>query len=351
MKDEELGNISKKNVGRNHFGQVKMLDWNRIGNYIAILSLVLFWLWMSLFWILQYVPMHFMGAGSKANSFFYTINVLTPIADKVRSIISENLHALRISLVNISLILSFTSITIVIQKFCPSGGYCYWHLPAIICFTIVALLVRRQNFRPRKPNFFSGDINFILCSYILIGIPLLIYFSFYVYKKWPSQKDDESVAQHVSDICASLANRIGYVALFCLTFFMIPATRHGPILAVLGWHPYHAITIHMWFGWACIGTSYIHMLLYILKYAVGTYSLQGWQYFFPPMMCFIKSQYVFEDADGNEQPPKGYEECEKALAGFFGTVAISFLTVLAICSMKFIRRNQYTVFYFAHIIW
>ena len=86
MKDEELGNISKKNVGRNHFGQVKMLDWNRIGNYIAILSLVLFWLWMSLFWILQYVPMHFMGAGSKANSFFYTINVLTPIADKVRSI-------------------------------------------------------------------------------------------------------------------------------------------------------------------------------------------------------------------------------------------------------------------------
>ena len=97
MKDEELGNVSKTNVGRNHFGQVKMLDWNRIGNYIAILSLVLFWLWMSLFWILQYVPMHFMGAGSKANSLFYTTNVLTPIADKVRSIISEDLHALKLS--------------------------------------------------------------------------------------------------------------------------------------------------------------------------------------------------------------------------------------------------------------
>jgi len=87
MKNEELGNISKRNVGRNHFGQVKMLDWNRIGNSVAILSLVLFWLWMSIYWIVQNVPMHLMGAGSKANSFFFYINVLTPIAHKVRSII------------------------------------------------------------------------------------------------------------------------------------------------------------------------------------------------------------------------------------------------------------------------
>ena len=177
-----------------------------------------------------------------------------------------------------------------------------------------------------------------------------------MYKKWPL-REDMTDQEFLADIFGTFANRIGFVSVWCLTFFMIPATRHGPVLAVLGWHPYHAMTVHMWCGWAAIATAYLHTFFYILKYSVGDYNKQapgqhGWNYFFPPPMCFVPSHYSEgTNEDGTPMPPEGYKHCEKMLAGFFGTISLSFLTVLAICSMKFIRRNQYTVFYFAHILW
>jgi len=39
--------------------QNEMLDVNRMGNKLAILGLVVFWVWFSLFLILQYIPFQY----------------------------------------------------------------------------------------------------------------------------------------------------------------------------------------------------------------------------------------------------------------------------------------------------
>jgi hypothetical protein len=139
---------------------------------------------------------------------------------------------------------------------------------------------------------------------------------------------------------------------------MISATQHGPVLAVLGWHPYHAITIHMWCGWGTIATSYLHAFFYILKYSFSDYhkqapGQQGWNYFFPLPMCFAALHYSYgtDTMIGILMLPENYDNCGYMPAEFLGTMALSFLTVLAIFSVKFIRRNKYNVFYLAHILW
>ena len=124
---------------------------------------------------------------------------------------------------------------------------------------------------------------------------------------------------------------------------MIPATRHVPILAVLGWHPYHGITIHIWCDWGTIATAYLHAFFYILKYSFGDYHKQapgqhGWNYLFPPRMCFVPFHYSSgtDAMNGIPIPPENSDNCGDMLAGFLGTMA----------SMKLLRRNKYAIFYF-----
>ena len=62
-------------------------DINRIGNAIAIWTLILVWFWISMYWILVYVPFPPMGGGSEDNVFAYSDYVVKPIAEKVRPFI------------------------------------------------------------------------------------------------------------------------------------------------------------------------------------------------------------------------------------------------------------------------
>ena len=88
-------------------------------------------------------------------------------------------------------------------------------------------------------------MDYILFSYVAIALPLLIFFCFYMYKKWPTQtlhdtlEAGEPASVYYADVAGTFANRFGFVGFWFLTFFMIPASRHGPVLAALGWHPYH----------------------------------------------------------------------------------------------------------------
>lgn len=318
------------------YGAIPGFDLNRFSNAVAVWSLVVFWLWIAFYWMLQYAPMPLIHEpGSSNNEYKYTSVVIDSI--KV--------------------------------AMCPldKGGspisYCVWYYPAFICFTIVALLVRRQKFRPRLPkNRLAGDMDFVLFSYIAVGIPLLIFFCFYMYKKWPERKEEWTDAKWVEYQATTWANRVGFVGFWALTFFMIPATRHGPVLAVLGWHPYHACTIHMFCGWLSYWASMIHFLCYIIKYGAGEYPMsreqehleltggwKGYQFIFPPAMCFswngkdggqvnATTGEVMLDGDLNPMAPLGYNDCGKMLAGFYGTIGIIAFTVLVVTSMQVVRR-------------
>jgi len=97
-------------------------DVNRLLNTTAVWSIIIFWLWMFFYWILQYIPMPLALSvpDSKDNAYPYTNIVIGQIKTVM----------------------------------CPSsvGGspisYCVWYFPTFICFTIVALLNRVKKFRP-----------------------------------------------------------------------------------------------------------------------------------------------------------------------------------------------------------
>jgi len=312
-------------------------DINRLLNATAVWSIILFWVWICFYWILQYAPMPLIHEpGSKSNDYKYTDIVVGAVQNAM----------------------------------CPSDSSgepissCVWYFPAFICFTIVAVLVRRTSFRPHPTRFrLAGDMDFVLFSWIAIAIPLIIFFCFYMYKKWPSdgRAGYDTQAEWIAALAGTFANRIGFLGFWFLTFFMIPATRHGPILAALGWHPYHACTIHMFCGWGSFWSSWIHFVCYIIKYSVSTYDFPNYHYIFPPAMCFTwntkdggavnatTGDILYTD-DGMPEPPDGYENCGKFFSGFYGTIAITFFTILVVASMKHVRRYRYQVFYFTHII-
>ena len=123
---------------------------------------------------------------------------------------------------------------------------------------------------------------------------------------------------------------------------VIPAAKHAPVLALLNWHPFHAMTLHMWCGRLSFFGSFIHFFCYILKYAVrGVYNgYNPVQFFVPIRECF----YVLQDA---ELP----HDCGKMLNRLFGTLAIFFFAVLMVCSIKTVRRHRYMLFYISHIVW
>jgi NAD(P)H-flavin reductase len=250
-------------------------------------------------------------------------------------------------------------------------SYCTWYYPAMLSFTFVCFFIRKVNFRPSKPSFrLAGDMDFKMFTWIAAGIPLTVYFSFYMYQKWPVDENwgTNDPGTNMMDMAGTWANRLGYVAIYCLTFFMIPATRHGPVLSVLGWHPYHACTIHMWLGWGSFWFSWLHFIFYIAKYASPYYpnarndlcndgeGMPGWRWVFPSSACFTynkKPEYEWFNPETNEtemiiDPCLG--DCGKQINGFYGTVAIFFMTCLAVTSMQVFRRYKYTVFYFTHII-
>jgi len=335
-------------IKRFSYGKAGGFDLNRFLHAIAVCSIVVWWLWMCIYWLLENTPMPLSESepGSKENQYKYVDYVVVPIQEAM----------------------------------CPSDqdgnpiDECVWYFPALICFTIVALLVRVPKFRPHKPRFLAGDMDFVLFSWVAIFIPLMIWFSFYMYKKWPSREEGWSDAKWTEYQATTWANRTGFVGFWALTFFMIPATRHGPVLAAMGWHPYHACTIHMFCGWFSYWASMIHFLCYIIKYGAGEYPMSrdkehlaltgghpGWRFIFPPAMCFTwngkdngkvnatTGEIMFDDMM-NPLPPLGYSDCGKMMTGFYGTISIVFMTILVLTSMKVMRRYRYQVFYFSHII-
>jgi hypothetical protein len=351
---ESAGPIKTMNSGS--YNAAKSWDLNRTLNALAVWSLITFWVWVCFYWMLQYAPMPLIHMpGSKENVYPYGDAVVTPMKNLMcPSSISDGVYGAGSPI-----------------------SYCVWYFPAFISFTIVALLVRRSNIRPSLPKFrLAGDMDFVLFSYIAVFIPLIIFFGFYMYKKWPTSLDDpdKTHEERVSSIAGTFANRLGFVGFWFLTFFMIPATRHGPVLAALNWHPYHACTIHMFCGWASWFFSMGHFIGYLVKYFAGPYpssrdsafeemtgGWQGWQYIFPPAMCWTwntkdfgqvneTTGEVLRDDEGYPLPPLGYSDCGKMLSGFYGTVSIAFFTILVICSLQVVRRYRYQVFYWAHII-
>lgn len=83
--------------------------------------------------------------------------------------------------------------------------------------------MRRVSIKPRRSWLPAGDTDFVLLFCVAILAPLLVYYGFYIKKKYSPRDDydDDAAGQkeYLVDLLGSLANRTGYLALWPLTFF------------------------------------------------------------------------------------------------------------------------------------
>jgi len=320
------------------------IDWDHIQHVMAKLVIMTAYAWYCFYFMFEYRPVGEHSAGS----------VDAPLKDTLSTL--TNLWCPRDT-----------------RDSCifPTS----WIYPAFLGLSFIAFFTRRQTIKPHSKKYsLAGDMDFVLWSWIGLGIPLAVYFSYYMYYKWYTNKDEWTDGtwtngEKIEYAAGTWANRFGDVAMIALSFFMIPASRHGPVLNLFGWHPYHACTIHMFAGWVSFWGSWLHFICYIIKYSTSKYPTSrneicveeqggwpGWRWIFPPAICFTYNKipnYEWYNPETNTTDlidPPCFRDCGKQINGFYGTIAILAFTILAVTSMQVVRRYKYTVFYFSHII-
>mmetsp|Transcript_6682 Transcript_6682/g.11689 ORF Transcript_6682/g.11689 Transcript_6682/m.11689 type:complete len:980 (-) Transcript_6682:159-3098(-) len=162
-------------------------------------------------------------------------------------------------------------------------------------------------------------------------------------------------------ICMSLLSPSGYAAAWPLALFLIPVTKHSPILDWLRVTPVQALGFHRICGWTSFWWSCTHGFLHLQHLMeVGNSQhirtpMQQFKYLLIPEeigQCFV-TQNPWRVFWGEQVPYLGTEEnsrqCWLALVNGTGMVSCIAFAILAITSIPSFRRNFYTLFYVIHI--
>ena len=190
-------------------------------------------------------------------------------------------------------------------------------------------------------------------------------------------------------ICMSLLSPSGYAATWPLALFLIPVTKHSPILDWLRVTPVQALAFHRICGWVSFWWSWAHGFLHlqhlmeVLNRDHARTPLQQFKYLLVPdemRNCFLTQNpwLVFWGEQthypGTEQESR---QCWLALVNGTGMVRVAVLlqtvfngvrssqstparcpeckvsciafAILAVTSVTSFRRNFYTLFYLIHI--
>ena len=160
-------------------------------------------------------------------------------------------------------------------------------------------------------------------------------------------------------ICMSLMSPSGYAATWSLSLFLIPVSKHSPILDWLHVTPVQALSFHRIAGWVGFWNSVLHGFLHLRHLMDVLNPLRArpwytqlkillvpssWKCFLTqnPFSVFFANQVTLED-------PQEARQCWLALVNATGMVSVIAYLVLAVTSVAWIRRYSYTLFYRVHI--
>ena len=161
-------------------------------------------------------------------------------------------------------------------------------------------------------------------------------------------------------ICMSLMSPSGYAATWALAFFLIPVTKHSPILDWLNVTPVQALAFHRVAGWTSFWNSVLHGFLHlrhlmdVLNPQCSRTRYQQLKLLLIPSSwkCF-GTQNPLEVFFGRQDPLDGTEEeaeqCWLALVNLTGFISVVAFVLLAITSLPQVRRYSYALFYSVHI--
>jgi hypothetical protein len=152
----------------------------------------------------------------------------------------------------------------------------------------------------------------------------------------------------------------GYAATWALALFLIPVTKHSPILDWLHVTPVQALAFHRVAGWTSFWNSVLHGFLH-LRHLMDVLNpqrtrtrLEQLKFLIIPSSwkCF-RTQNPFQVFFGRQDPLDGTIEeanqCWLALVNLTGVLSVVAFVLLAITSLPQVRRYSYALFYRVHI--
>lgn len=203
-----------------------------------------------------------------------------------------------------------------------------------------------------------GDGNFDLYALLLVGLPLVSYATLGVrrhlshlhiagtFPMWSLlfHWDDYSEETR-SDGIMEVANTFGMMAVVALGIFLVPASKHGPILRVFGWSHAMAIRLHIWAARILVVGALLHGLLHTFRWK---YQLEEdvVAFLLPPSQCWTRNSR-FAPTCHNEDTEC---TCYMHFVYFTGTVAGTFAMIILITSSNSVRRASYRLFLTSHIL-
>jgi predicted ferric reductase len=187
----------------------------------------------------------------------------------------------------------------------------------------------------KKNQFGVGEPNFNLMSFWLIFLPMVIYF-FASSKRFLGFVEDENGVRTTEDSVLLISILAGIVGTVCLSFFLIPVSRHSVLLVAMNWSPVHALRIHIWAGYLAYFFFFLHGIMIVamwFKWSPG----KVYEEFIPPKECWSG---VWDDDS----------RCSWQWYNLSGLSAFIFYTVLWISSFNWFRRKWYRLFYILHVV-
>lgn len=195
-----------------------------------------------------------------------------------------------------------------------------------------------------KANQFGrGEPNFNAMSVWLVLLPMSLGVLAYI----PSSvkyADTYAVEEGVSAMqlrVEYVSYLFGWGSTMCLAFFLIPVTRHGVLLAAMGWSPIHALRIHIWFGYLAFVFMLVHGIMLVPVWFIF-YDYPVWQQIVPNRKCW---SFTWNEETVNEIQP----QCAHVFYNWTGIVAAVFFIVLWGSSLNWVRRRNYRIFYILHV--
>jgi len=162
-------------------------------------------------------------------------------------------------------------------------------------------------------------------------------------------------------ICMSFMSTSGYAATWALSLFLIPVTKHSPILDWLRVTPVQALAFHRIAGWTSLWNSIFHGFLHLrhLMDVLNPGRLRSWHeqlkiLLIPSSWECLGTQHLLQVFWGRQDPMKGSSEAEAnqcwlALVNATGMISVLAFVLLAITSIPKVRRYWYSLFYYVHI--
>lgn len=244
------------------------------------------------------------------------------------------------------------------------GLFLYGFALPLTLMTLASLVWNPTPNLQSKETFFirhsRGDVNVWKWTIIGFVVPLLLINYDSAYGHFSGGRSQEKEAMHwswITSVLTSLMSPSGYAAVWSLSCFLIPVTKHSPILDWLGVTPVQALAFHRVSGWTSLWCSILHGFLH-LRHLMGVlfrppreetpWYQKLWILLVPPSWECITNQNPLAFYNGQDHEHRD-DQCWLALINGTGMMSCIAFVLLAITSLPKVRRYNYSLFYRIHI--